>query len=61
MREENNIEFERLFESYLPQLRRMLSADLVPVEPMNEPVGELMYLDCSHNINDFKFFRGYGV
>lgn len=47
-------------EGIIQRLRRRLTIanDIVPVQPMNEPRGELFYFDYKYiNIDDFKFGR----
>lgn len=47
----NNVDAER-------ELTRMLSEEIVSVQPLNAPIGELFYFDYRHiNLDSFKFGR----
>jgi hypothetical protein len=47
---------------FFPTLQRItaqtIGSDLVSIQPLTEPTGEIFFMDYKYNIFTFKFFRG---
>jgi hypothetical protein len=57
-REVDNEILSMLFPTLQRITAQTIGSDLVSIQPLTEPTGEIFFMDYKYNIFTFKFFRG---